>query len=113
MNIKNLYYKIRPMAQIKWNSVPSARIRKPLRTFIISAIVSLLGGFWGGFFLWISFGFSPENSGGTILLFLGGTFMSLGSLVVLIFKRSRPLFYGLNTFTLILLVWLGIELLSQ
>ena len=67
--------------------------------FLAAAFVSVTGGFVTGFWIWLMAGYSPDNSGGTLIFVFGSCAMSLLSLVLAGFWRNKAVFYGLNFFT--------------
>ena len=98
MTLKEIYYTIRPMAALRTEekfSVP------PAACFLIATVVGVIGGVASGFEMWILAGFSPDNSGGTLIFVFGSCAMSLLSLVLGLFWKNRAVFYGLNSFTLL------------
>ena len=103
MTLKTIYYRIRPMAEDK--STRPYNIH-PIVYFAGSSCFSLVGGFIGGVELWFNAGFTPENSGGTMIFILGAIPISIISIVVYFIQKNRWVFYGLNTFTLIALLLL-------
>ena len=90
---------------VKLHSVEKLKIH-PIVQFIMSAIASLLIGFWGGAFLWFSVGFNPDNSGGTFIFILGAI---LTSSISIAFIKKKAIFYGMNMFTFIVCVLLAIS----
>jgi hypothetical protein len=103
MKIQDIYYKIRPMAKL--HSGEKLKIH-PIAQFIISATASLLIGFFGGTFLWLSVGFNPDNSGGTFIFILGSI---LSSSISIAFIKKKAIFYGMNMFTFIVCILLAIS----
>ena len=103
MNIHDIYYKIRPMARL--HSGENLQIH-PFVKFIISACFSLFTGFFGGAGLWFATGFNPDNSGGTFIFIFGAILTSLLSLG---FIKNKPIFYGMNLFTGIVVLLLIIS----
>ena len=112
MDIKTLYYKIRPMA--KFHSGEGTEIPRihPAIYFFVSCFISIFIGFFGGVFLWLAVGFSPDNSdsGGTTSFLLGAVLMSTISVLVYLLNKNRWIFYGLNIFTILVCMLLLISL---
>jgi hypothetical protein len=96
MTLKDIYYKIRPMAALRADEKVSM---PPVVYFLIAALVSVVGGLASGFEIWILAGFSPDNSGGSLIFVFGSCIMSLLSFVLGLFWKNRAVFYGLNSFT--------------
>ena len=78
--------------------------------FIVSCIISLFLGFLGGCFLWLGVGFNPDNSGGATAFILGAILMSSISIIVYLWNKNKWIFYGLNFFTLLVLMLLLISI---
>jgi hypothetical protein len=98
MTLKQIYYAARPMAALRAGEefrVP------PAVYFIAAAVVSVIGGVAIGFEMWILAGFSPDNSGGTLIFVFGSCTMSLLSFVLGLFWKNRAVLYGLNSFTVL------------
>lgn len=107
MTLKEIYYTIRPMAALRADkkfSIP------PAVYFSVAAFVSVMGGFASGFEIWILAGFSPDNSGGTLIFVFGSCTMSLLSFVISLFWKNRSVFYGLNFFTLLTVILLTLSI---
>ena len=105
MTLKSIYYKIRPMAklhsgEVKLHSEKRLKVH-PIVPFFISSFISVIVGFFGGAFLWLSVGFNPDNSGGTFIFILGAILMSFISILVYLVNKNRYIFYGLNFFTIL------------
>lgn len=106
MKVKELYYRIRPLA--RWRAEQRALwedSEHPKHSthsaigFVLCAFFSLFGGFFGGMMLWFAAGFSPDNSGGTLIFIFGSILMSLISVIAYGIWQHRGAFYGLNVFT--------------
>ncbi|MBK1791326.1 hypothetical protein JIN82_09205 [Persicirhabdus sediminis] len=78
----------------------------PAVYFVIAAIFSLLAGLIIGYEIWILTGYSPDNSGGSIILIAGSLTMSLLSAILYLFWPKKPVLFGLNTYTLITIILL-------
>jgi hypothetical protein len=103
MTLKDIYYTIRPMASLRGDE---KFIVPPVVYFLIAAFVSVVGGLASGFEIWILAGFSPDNSGGTLIFLFGSCIMSLLSLVLGLFWKNKAVFYGLNSFTFLTVILL-------
>ena len=110
MDIKELYYKIRPMAKFHSGEGTETPKIHPVAYFIVSCFVSIFIGFFGGVFLWLAVGFSPDNSGGTTAFLLGAILMSGISVMVYLLNKSRWIFYGLNLFPILVCLLLLISI---
>jgi hypothetical protein len=110
MTLKEIYYKMRPMAVLRSNE----KFRVPPAVyFLTAAFVSVVGGFTSGFGMWLMAGFNPENSGGTLIFVFGSCTMSLVSLVLALFWKNKAVFYGLNLFTFLTVVFLILSLATS
>ncbi len=109
MTLKDIYYKMRPMAALRADERLSVA---PVVWFLSAAFVSVVVGVASGFQIWVLAGFSPENSGGTLIFVFGSCVMSLLSIVLGLFWKNRAIFYGLNSFTFltVLLLILSIRI---
>jgi hypothetical protein len=96
MTLKDIYYTIRPMAAL--HADEKFRV-PPVVYFLIAALVSVVGGLASGFEIWLLAGFTPDNSGGSLIFVFGSCIMSLLSFVLGLFWKNRAVFYGLNSFT--------------
>jgi hypothetical protein len=107
INLKTIYNKICPMAKLH-----SGEKRKthPAIQFIISCVISLTVGFWGGCILWFGIGFNPDNSGGATAFLLGAILMSSISIIAYLRNKNKWIFYGLNFFTLLVCIILLISI---
>jgi hypothetical protein len=112
MSLKELYHRIRPLA--KWHAEQQGERlpMDPVVAFVLAAFFSVFGGLFGGFALWINLGFTPENSGGTLILIGGALLMTVLSAVIYAIQKSRAVFYGLNAFTVLTLINLVSSLLK-
>lgn len=115
MDLKKLYYQIRPLAKVRaeqrllWVSGYSKKPVHPLIGFVLAACFSLVGGGIGGVSLWLFLGFSPENSGGTLIFIGGSIIMSIISVFSYAIWKHRGVFYGLNAFTTLTVIGLLVE----
>ena len=109
MTLKQFYYSIRPMAAARANEKFSAP--PALYLFLAAAFVSVMGGFASGFGIWLLVGFSPDNSGGSLIFVFGSCTMTLLSLVLAQFWKNQAALYGLNLFSFltVLLITLSIR----
>jgi len=83
----------------------------PVFSFVLATFCSMIGGFFGGFCLWINLGFNPDNSGGTFIFIGGAILMSVVSVIAYATWKRRAVFYGLNVFTGITLIGLALDLI--
>ena len=96
MTLKKIYYTIRPMAALRADE--KLRVT-PFVYFMVAAFVSVVAGLASGFEIWILAGYSPDNSGGTLIFLFGSCIVSILSLMLGLFWKNRAVFYGLNSFT--------------
>jgi hypothetical protein len=110
MTLREIYHVIRPMAALR----AGEKTRVPSFVwFLAAALVSVVGGVASGCAAWSAAGFSPDNSGGTLILILGSCFLSLLAVVIALFWKNRAVFYGLNVFTLLTVGWLVLSIISS
>jgi len=69
--------------------------------FFLSGLFSVLTGFFGGMFLFLSVGFSPDNASGNYAFLLGAVLVTSISFIVRLFNKNRWIFWGLNLFTIL------------
>ena len=110
MDIKSLYYKIRLMTKFHSGEGTETPEIHPAVCFFTSCFVSLFVGFFGGVFLWLAVGFSPDSSGGTTAFLLGAVLMSGISVIAYSINKNRWMFYGLNLFTLLVCIFLFLSI---
>ncbi len=107
MNLKSVYYSLRPLARVSrerrnlWSAPKDEKKpMHPIIGFMLGSVLSIFGGFLGGGIIWGALGLSPD---GWSCLFTAQFLCH--SILIVVRTKNRGLFYGVNLFT-VLTLWL-------
>lgn len=88
------------------------RLLRHLLPLPLCIFLSLVVGVFGGTLLSLELGASPDLCGGTIYIVCGAILTGLLSIPSGLLTKSRDVFYGFNTFTFLVFLWLLISIIK-